>query len=292
VRGVFTSLILLLATSCGSSHSSPSFLVGWYSSEALSPDRLTAYAHDGVNLMLPYRSGEPYTGRWVQAAEKQGISLLLQPDWRWVAHGDMGALASFVRRYHQSSALYGWYLYDEPDVNGLTPERLRAAYRLIKSLDSHPVAVVFSTGHCRFGAGAIDPDYLAGFDLLLFDYYPFYAGIPAGVSWRAAEQDNTACVQSAQKDGKQGPILVLQAFGAGWKDGPLRWRDPTSGETSCLFALAAASGAKGVLFWSDQHADAAVLRNTSRVIAAWHDSGASRVDAACSAQPVPTITNS
>jgi hypothetical protein len=244
-----------------------------------------------VNLVLPYFSGESRTGAWVREAEKQGVSLLLQPNWRWVAHGDLQSLADFVRRYRDSPALYGWYLYDEPEVNGLPPARLVAAYHLIKSLDSHPVAVVFGTLQCRFGPGGLDPGYLAGFDLLMYDYYPFYTTIPAPRSWQVAAATDAQCARSAREHHKQGPILVLQAFGHGWRDGPLAWRDPALGETRCLFALAQQSGAQGVLFWSDEHADAVVARNTNGVIAAWHDGNAPSTQVACAGQPVPTLTS-
>jgi hypothetical protein len=239
--------------------------------------------------VLPYFSGESRTSAWVRVAEQQRVSLLLQPNWRWVAHGDLLSLAAFVRRFRDSSALYGWYLYDEPEVNDLSPARLVAAYRLIKSLDSHPVAVVFGTEQCRFGPAGLDPGYLAGFDVLMYDYYPFYATVPAARSWQLAARTDTECVGSAREHRKQGPILVLQAFGRGWRDGPLQWRDPALGETRCLFALAQQSGAEGVLFWSDEHADAVVARNTNEVIAAWHDGNTPSTHVACAGQPVPSV---
>lgn len=220
--------------------------------------------------MLPYRSGEPYTSRWLEAAHEQGIRLLLQPDWRWVADGNVDALQAFVRRYRNAPALYGWYLYDEPERNELPPSRLVAAYRAIKAIDSHPVAVVFTTGGCRFGPQGIDPAYLDGFDLLLFDIYPFYA-VPAVADPLAViRQTEQTCVDMVRQHQKLGPIMVLQAFGRGVKDGSFTWRDPTAHETACSFAGALRAGALGVLFWSDQKADAQVQRNTDDVIAAWH----------------------
>jgi hypothetical protein len=282
--------LLFFTISCGQSQEAARpFLVGWYTSAALSPERLGPYAREGVNLVLPYFSGEGRTATWVRAAEKERVPLLLQPDWRWVAHGKLRRLANFVRRYRDSAALYGWYLYDEPEVNNLPPARLVAAYRLIKSLDSHPVAVVFGTEQCRFGLGGLDRGYLAAFDLLMYDYYPFYTTIPALRSWKAAGTADNECAQSAREHHKQGPILVLQAFGQGWRDGPFQWRDPSLGETRCLFALAQQSGAQGVLFWSDEHADAAVAHNTNGVIAAWHDGAAPSARTACGGQPVPGL---
>ncbi|MGH2444377.1 MAG: hypothetical protein ACRDFX_14580, partial [Chloroflexota bacterium] len=219
----------------------PPLQIGWYTTERHALQRLPAYQAAGVNLMIAYRSGEPYTSRWLRAAEAHHVKVLLQPDWRWIAHGNLSALQRFVRRYRGDPALSGWYLYDEPEVNRLEPRKLAAAYNVIKSIDRHPVAVVFSTGGCRFGAGHIDPAYLKGFDLLMFDIYPFYARVHVAAS-RVSQRDFGACVQSARRFHKSGPIIVVQAFGNGMSDGRLAWRDPTFAELQCQVRLARNAG--------------------------------------------------
>jgi hypothetical protein len=216
--------------------------------------------------MVAYYAREPYTSRWVHAAGANHIRLLLQPDPAWIEQGKLDELQAFVRRYRDEPAVYGWYLFDEPDLNQLPPRKLRAAYRAIKALDSHPVAVIFTTGQCLFGQGAIDPAYVAGFDLLMFDRYPFYTNLPNVHPLQDELKIDANCVESARVNRKLGPIMVLQGFGKGQRDGPFTWRDPTYQETLCSFRIALAAGAAGVLFYSDRYADASVRHNVDRII--------------------------
>ncbi len=240
--------------------------IGWYTSEKTALHRLDAYRRAGVTLMVAYYADGPYTDRWVRAAGAHHIRMLLQPDPAWITHGTMTKLQAFVRRYRRNPALYGWYLYDEPDRVELPPRKLQAAYQAIKTLDHHPVAVVFTTGQCLVGQGAIDPGYLAGFDLLMFDRYPFYTNLPGVRPLEDERAVDANCVRSARTYRKLGPILVLQGFGKGQKDGPFLWRDPTYQETLCSFRLALAAGAQGVLFYSDQYADPYVWHNVQQII--------------------------
>jgi len=252
-------------------HAGAPVLVGWYTSEKASLQRLSAYRRAGVTLLVTYYLGEPYISRWLHAAGVNHVQLLLQPDPAWIDQGDMKQLQAFVRQYRHNAAVYGWYLYDEPDRENLPPRRLREAYLAIKALDSHPVAVIFTTGQCLFGQGAIDPAYLTGFDLLMFDRYPFYTNLPGVRPLQDQRTVDSNCVRSARDDHKLGPILVLQGFGKGQKDGPFTWRDPTYQETLCSFRTALAAGASGVLFYSDQYADARVRRNVDRIMRAHRD---------------------
>jgi hypothetical protein len=248
------------------------FLAGWYTTVGASPKRLDAYRRAGANLVVAAYAGEPWTSRWLRTALAHGIKVLLMPDASWISTSKRARLRAFVLRYRHNPAVYGWYLYDEPDFTGLPPDKLAAAYRLVKSLDpSRPIAAVFTSGRCRFGTGAIDPRYLAGFDLLMFDRYPFYQPsfyrtIPRFNPLRDAREVDANCVRSARVYHKLGPIMVLQGFGKGMRDGPFAWRDPSFRETSCTFRLAAASGARGVLFWSDQYADEQVQQNVEAVM--------------------------
>jgi hypothetical protein len=247
-------------------HAGTRVQVGWYTNEKLSLQRISAYRRAGVTLLVTYYIGEPYTSRWVQAAGANHIRLLLEPDPAWIEQDKLDELQAFVRRYRHEPAVYGWYLFDEPDLNQLPPPKLQAGYRAIKALDGHPIAVVFTTGQCLFGQGAIDPAYLAGFDLLMFDRYPFYTNLPDVHPLQDERKIDANCVQSARITHKLGPIMVLQGFGKGQKDGPFTWRDPTYQETLCSFRVALAAGALGVLFYSDQYADDSVRHNVDHII--------------------------
>lgn len=274
---MLATTVLLLLTGCGVSKSGSSFRIGWYTYERTGTANLATYRGEGVNLMVAYHSSGGYTAKWMRATAAQGIQVLLQPDPEWVRSGNIAALSAFVRRYDHTPSLYGWYLYDEPDAGNLRPARLQAAYDAIKAIDTHPVAVVFTTGGCRFGPGAIDAGYLAGFDLLMFDYYPFYRNLRVSHPALHAQRNDQNCVQSAREYRKSGPIIVVQSFGSGQHTGPFQWRDPSYTETECQVALAEASGATGVLFWDDQISDAHVRRDSNRIIRHWHSGYAQAV---------------
>lgn len=245
------------------------FYTGWYTS-ATSSEYLGDYQQAGMNLMVTSSVGKRRTHRWLRNALGHGMRVLLEPDSAWIRQANRSQLAAFIRRYRHNPALFGWHLYDEPDFTGLPPEKLVAAYQRVKQLDPrHPVAVDFATGQCRFGPGAIDPRYLPGFDLFIFDRYPFYTNLPGVDPLQDIAAIATTCMRTARTYHKLGPILVLQGFGNGTRDGPFVWRDPKYQETLCSVRLVAHAGALGVLFWTDQHADAAVRRNTDTVVHQW-----------------------
>lgn len=243
------------------------FQLGWYTSQSTSRARLEAYRQEGVSLLVISPSTTSSTDTWLRLLAAYGLKALLEPKPSWIDNARLSSLRSFVQHYRRFPTLYGWYLYDEPDRNGLPAARLQVAYRAIHRLDSHPIAVNFTTGQCRFGPHAIDPGYLHGFDLLLFDRYPFYMNMPNFNPLKDARAIDAQCVRTTRRHHKRGPIMVLQGFGHGWRDGPFVWRDPTYRETACDVALARREGVGGVLFWSDQYADAPVRDNVQRVLA-------------------------
>jgi hypothetical protein len=193
------------------------------------------------------------------------IRVLLQPDPEWVATGNWAALRSFVREFRRSPALYAWYLYDEPDHTGLAPNLLTQAYRVVKGIDDRPIAVVFMSGFCRFGGAGIDVRYIGGFDILMFDYYPFWKNDVSRSDLRRVGIVDANCRASAQS--LHVPfILVLQAFGDGVSEDGVRWRDPSPYELSWTLKRAEVSGALGELFYADYAADPQTRDNVDALL--------------------------
>jgi len=70
-----------------------------------------------------------------------------------------------INTFKDHPALFGWYLADEPDGQGIALDLLQPKYDLIKKLDSaHPVSMVF----CAGGASG----FLTALDLIMVDIYP------------------------------------------------------------------------------------------------------------------------
>jgi hypothetical protein len=228
-----------------------------------------------MTLMVASLEPQSYSTSWLHASQVHSIQVLLQPNPRWVATGDQRDLANFVRRYQHDPAVYGWYLYDEPDFYGLPAARLIAAYRTIRAIDHRPIAVDFFSGNCLFGPGKIDRAYLNGFDLLMFDHYifyqkSFYENLPHFDPLADERKVDANCVASARKYHKLGPIIVLQGFGKGTRDGPFNYRDPTYHEVLCSILLAERAGATGGLFYRDGKASANLHKNIYRAVRVVH----------------------
>jgi hypothetical protein len=270
--GLAAAAIVLVVTTFGNPQplsdggrlfrSSP--FLGWYSSAA-DIANLSSYGSSPINtVVLAYRSrGE--IRMYLKLASAYGIRVMLQPNPDWISAANWGALRGFIEEFRKAPAVRAWYLYDEPDHTGLQPGLLRRAYRIVKSLDHHPVAVVFMSGLCRVGADGIDRGYVGAFDIFMFDYYPFWVGDSSGDDLRRVGLVDRNCRVTARELHKPF-ILVLQGFGNGVIEDGVHWRDPTRRELATTLQNARGSGAIGVIFYADYAADAATRRNVRALI--------------------------
>ena len=114
-------------------------------------------------------------------------------------------LTAQIDAFKNHSALFGWYLADEPDGQGIAPSLLQPKYDLIKKLDpNHPVSMVFCAGGAK--------NFIQGLDLIMVDPYPIPGSPAASVA---------STLRSVEILGK--PIMMVpQAFGGGenWARGP------------------------------------------------------------------------
>jgi hypothetical protein len=247
-------------------------VLGWYTD--LTNNSLAAYHRNGMSLVVSGGGDDAHIESFLNRAAKAGVRVLLLVNGAWTRDGDWTDLRAFIQRYRSSPALYGWYLFDEPDLNGLPAARLAAAYRVVKSVDGrHSIAAIFTTGNCDFGR-QLNRGYLNGFDLLMFDDYPFYsfmrshADSVAGIDeFHIATRD---CVAAAHRFHKQGPIMVEQSFGNGFRDGPYMFRDPTYAEEKAMFVGAVKAGVPGILFFHDLYADRHMRAAVHSIVSSWY----------------------
>ena len=162
----------------------------------------------GMNLVAPYASTASPDDKWYQDMEAfmdrcadigfmvhfQLIGFEKLNNTVEVLHN----LTQQINHFKNHSALFGWYLADEPDGQGIPPSLLQPKYDLIKKLDSnHPVSMVFCAGGAKH--------FLNSLDLIMVDIYP----IPNQPARSVA--NGLAAVRALGK-----PIMfVPQSFGGG-----------------------------------------------------------------------------
>ena len=149
---------------------------------------------------------------------------------------DYDAIRAVVSLRKTEPALFAWYLADEPEGYGDTPEVLRKAYTIIKEIDpDHPVVVLTN-------APGMLAHYKGCADVIMADPYP----IPGHPLSLVADWTDAA-VAAAEANG-QAVWMTPQGFGSadiGDSDAP----SPTREELSAMLYTCLIHGAKGILWW-------------------------------------------
>jgi hypothetical protein len=135
-------------------------------------------------------------------------------------------------------ALFGWYLVDEPEGGGITPEMMRAACDIVKQIDpDHPVIIGTNVpGMLKHYEGCADA--------IGADPYP----IPNHPLTMVADWTDAAVSATAGR--RQCPWMILQAFG--WADigeGHAAQDSPTQEQFTNMLYTALIHGAKAVMWW-------------------------------------------
>jgi hypothetical protein len=155
-------------------------------------------------------------------------------------------------------AAAGWYLFDEPDLNGKTPEEVRDAYARFKRAGARAFMTVWDGVRYR--------EFFDFCDILGPDPYPIRSKEPTDDLSRVGERVDLARALSRGR-----PVwAVLQCFV--WE--PHFPRLPTEEEMRCMAFQAVAKGA-GAVIWFDYknlyasppHREA--VRRINREIAEW-----------------------
>jgi hypothetical protein len=218
------------------------FLLGWYD-DLVMPGVVNEAAANGIKLLIPYTGGanKHNIKAYLDAAQKVGVKLSLEIYSPLVETGNISGVRDFIRTYKSHPAVYGWYLYDEPDLKKptpLSPDLLTNVYQAIKAEDkSKPVALIFN-----------DPNkieyYSNAMDILMWDSYPCEEGVSEFQwvnSYRLTLNKVVAIAYAKNK------IFwnVLQAYGT-----ENNKRFPTKAEFRYMFYLSVLAGADGLLFFS------------------------------------------
>ncbi len=172
---------------------------------------------------------------YLDTAQRLGVHALVGFDLERVKARQLDYFTARVRALRDHPALRGWYLADEPELNGVDPDAMRAAYGAIHAADSaHPVMIAAS----RLGA---DYPYLGAFDIAILDRFPIPSKGPGAI---------LPALELARAAGC-GWAFVFQAFATDldrhWPTvGPGPGRYPSADEMRVMAFLALNHGAGGI----------------------------------------------
>ncbi len=218
------------------------FFLGWYDN-INNIDVPIKVSSEGIDLLMPYVEKEDKVKiqAFLDASKKTPIKILLEIPRPLVESENISGVKEFIRTYKNHPSVYGWYLYDEPEIKEpipLSPNLLKNVYKAIKEEDnSKPVALVFAY------IEKIEP-YSDAMDILMWDRYPCKNGV-AEFQWVSSYREALYKVISLADVKNKKFWNVLQAYSGNQTD----YRLPTKLEFRYMFYLSVLTGANGLLFW-------------------------------------------
>ena len=163
--GLFVAALLALGTAGCRVARPDAYPLGLYS--VGSETNLAEISRAGFNLVTgPAKRG------FLDAAKANGIAVLASPGSHAGDRFDTAKVRATVARHDRHSALWSWYLIDEPDMHSVSPEKVEAAHRFVKRLGAtKPTSLVLYQGDSAKWYADIA-------DITMIDRYP--------VRWRQA----------------------------------------------------------------------------------------------------------
>lgn len=219
-----------------------SFLLGWYDYTE-NTNVPTQVSSKGIDILMPYieKSGQEKVQAFLDASKNAGIKVLLEIYRPLVDSENIREVKRFIRTYKNHPSVYGWYLYDEPEIKkptALSPDLLKKVYQAIKEEDNFkPVALVFAD------IKKIEP-YTDAMDILMWDRYPCEEGVPE-LQWAPSYQKALYKVISLAYAKNKTFLNVVQAY----SEKQSKKRLPTELEFRYMFYLSVITGVQGMLFW-------------------------------------------
>jgi len=219
------------------------FFLGWYDymNNSVLPAQVS---FEGIDLLMPYVEKFENTDiqAFLDASKQAGVQVLLEIYRSLIEAENISGVKDFINTYKDHPSVYGWYLYDEPEIKkptAISPDTLERVYNAIKEEDkSKPVALVFAD------INKIEP-YMGAMDILMWDRYPCEQGVEE-FKWISSYQNALNKVVSLAGVNNKKFYNVLQAY----SDNLSNKRLPTKAEFRYMFYLSVLGGADGLLFWA------------------------------------------
>jgi hypothetical protein len=197
---------------------------------------LQEVAAAGFNLVVNGDKEPPYLFR----AEAAGIRVI-----PYVNTDDMAADA---RKAKVSRALFAWYLFDEPDLNDVSPEEYRELLAQLRKADETRPVYLTVVSSKNFAV------YADGCGILAPNPYPIR---------HLEAEENDLCevaraVDRARAAAGTRPVwAVIQTF---WAE-PIWLRNPTPDELRAMTFLALNHGASGIIYFSYKSGDRPITQH-------------------------------
>jgi hypothetical protein len=196
-----------------------------------------------IDLLMPYtEQSEEKIQEFLDASKQAGVKVLVELYRPLVESENILGVKNFIRTYKNHPSVYGWYLYDEPEIKKptpLSPDLLKRVYQAIKEEDSSkPVGLVFAD------IKKIEP-YADAMDILMWDRYPCEEGV-SEFQWAPSYRRALYKVVSLANAKNKKFWNVLQAY----SEKQSKKRLPTKLEFRYMFYLSVLTGADGLLFWA------------------------------------------
>ncbi|BAZ48923.1 hypothetical protein NIES4103_15340 [Nostoc sp. NIES-4103] len=242
----FTNTILWGGNSKNYSITTPKrnlpFFLGWYDyiANITVPDKVSA---EKIDLLMPYveKAKKEEIEEFLDASDQAGVKVLLEISRPLVVSENISGVKDFVRTFKNHPSVYGWYLFDEPEIRKptpLSPDSLERVYQAIKEEDqSRPIALVFAD------IKKIKP-YMGAMDILMWDRYPCEVEVQE-FQWVSSYHNALKKVVDLATVNNKKFWNVLQAYSHNSSNKRL----PTEAEFRYMFYLSVIAGADSLLFW-------------------------------------------
>ena len=223
------------------------FPLGWYDSikNLNTPAKI---ANEGINLVMPYtgKGDAPEIRAYLDKAAAAGIKVLVDIPRDSVRRGHTVRISQLVRKLKNHPALFGWYLFDEPEYIGLSPNLLQKFYQTIKTEDpKHPIAVAFA----RLDQAK---DYFPSVDIVMYSDYPCLYNEPEFNNFQSSAFPTLAQDSQFLSQTQKSFWFILQGYGEDKYGRPTKYkrRLPTAAEARYMLYSTVLADTDGLFFWT------------------------------------------
>lgn len=221
--------------------------MGWYDT-VTNLDTPAQIAREGINIVMLYTGKRSIkeVKTYLDRAAAAGIKVMVEIPRDEVRRDHRWLITQFVKELKTHPAVFGWYLFDEPEYIKMSPRILERVYRGIKAEDpEHTVGMAF-------GRLIHIKRYLKALDAVIYFKYPCYYDSPKfcnlqnGIFRKLAET-----VAFIAKD-QSHFWFVLQGYGEDKYGRPTKFnrRLPTFAEERYMLYSAILAQADGLFFWT------------------------------------------
>lgn len=229
------------------------FALGWYDRV----DRLKGIdiiAEQGFNIVMPYtnfyaKKDYQRIEAYLNRAYAKNIKVLLELFRDNIKDNNLAEITKYIQTFKDHPAVYGWYLFDEPTVKKVRPEKLEPVYEILKrETPNKPVALLFYP-EVKYPPAIPYASYWNVFDIFMGEWYPSRVGKS---EFHELEVFGSSLRRAKDFAGSNSFFTVLQAFG---KDDTTinrksQWRYPTYKEQRYMIYNGILAGTKGLFFYA------------------------------------------